>query len=180
MADNPVMASPADAEPIGAMALTAAATAAAYALAEVARASDRAALAAQGEVLRLRVAGTARINALRYPRALAAQETTASLPEDRRDWEIGLAYARAAEPPLELARIAADIAELGADVVGEALAGLRADAAAACVLAAGVARGAVHLVAINLTAAPNDDRVLEARRCAETAERAAARAAAAL
>jgi hypothetical protein len=177
VADNSAM-SPSDAEPIGATALATAATAAAYALAEIARASDRAAMAAQAEVLRLRVAGTARINALRYPRALAAQETTSALPEDRRDWEIGQAYARAAEPPLELARIAADIAELGASIVGEALAGLRADAAAATVLAAGAARGAVHLVAINLTAAPNDDRVAEARRCAETAERAASRASA--
>ncbi|HKT44144.1 MAG TPA: cyclodeaminase/cyclohydrolase family protein, partial [Gaiellaceae bacterium] len=121
-----------------------------------------------------------RINALRYPRALAAQETAESLPEERRDWEIGQAYARAAEPPLELVRIAADIAELGAELVGEALAGLRADAAAASLLAAGAARGAVQLVAINLTAAPNDGRVAEARQCAESADRAAARAASTL
>jgi formiminotetrahydrofolate cyclodeaminase len=151
----------------------------AHALAEIARASDRAALAAQAEVLRLRIAGTARVNALRYPRALAAQETTASLPEERRDWEIGQAYARAAEPPLELARITADLAELGAELVGEALAGLRADAAAASLLAAGATRAAVQLVAINLTALPNDARVVEARRCAETAAHAADRAAAA-
>jgi methenyltetrahydrofolate cyclohydrolase len=168
------------AEPLGATALAAAATAAAEALAEVARASDRAALAAQAEVLRLRVAGAARINALRYPRALTAQESTVALPDDRRDWEIGQAYARAAEPPLELAHIAADLAELGAEVTTEALAGLRADAAAATMLAAGAARGAVPLVAINLTAVPNDDRVAEARRCSEAAERAAARAGAAL
>ena len=90
-----------NAEPIGATALAAAGVAAAHALAEVARASGKAALAAQAEVLRLRLTGAARINALRYPRALAAQDTTASLPEDRRDWEIGQAYARAAEPPLE-------------------------------------------------------------------------------
>lgn len=181
MADNPAMASPTgpDIEPIGATALAAAATAAAEALVAVARASDRTALAAQGEVLRLRVAGTARVNALRYPRALAAQEASAELPDDRRNWEIGQAYARAAEPPLELARIAADIAELGAEIVGEALAGLRADAAAATMVAAGAARGAVPLVAINLTAVPNDDRVAEARRCAEAAGDAAARAAAA-
>lgn len=182
MADNPSMASPTgpDVEPLGATALAAGATAAAHALADVARASDRAAMAAQAEVLRLRVAGTARINALRYPRALSAQEASAALPDDKRDWEIGQAYARAAEPPLELAHIAADIAELGAEVTVEALAGLRADAAAATVLAAGVARGAVPLVAINLTAVSNDDRVAEARVCAEAAERAAARAEAAL
>jgi len=180
MADNPTMTSPSDAEPLGATALVAAATAAAEALAGVARASDRAELAAQAEVLRLRVVGAARVNALRYPRALAARERSEALPEDRRDREIGQAYARAAEPPLELAHIAADLAELGAEVTVEALAGLRADAAAATLLAAAAARGAVPLVAINLTAVANDDRVAEARRCAEAAERAAARAEAAL
>ena len=68
-------------EPIGATALAAAAAAAAQALADVARASGEAGMAAQAELLRLRVAGAARINALRYPRALAAQETTAALPD---------------------------------------------------------------------------------------------------
>jgi len=169
-----------DAEPLAAVALAAAAGAAAHALAEVARASDKAALASQAEVLRLRVAGTARVNALRYPRALVAQERAASLPEDSRDSSIGQAYARAAEPPLELAHIAADIAELAVALVEQADAGLRADAAAAAALAAGTARGAVVLVAINLTAAPDDARVREARRCAEAAELAATRAEAAL
>lgn len=182
MIENRTMAPPdhPSVEPIAATALAAAASAATSALAEIARESDRPAMAAQAEVLRLRVAGMARVNALRYPRALAAQETTASLPDDRRNWEIGEAYARAAEPPLELVHIAADIAELAAELVHEALAGLRADAAAVASLAAGVAHGAVPLVAINLTATPNDDRVAEARQCAERAERAAARAAAAV
>jgi hypothetical protein len=179
MAENHPMSSP-DAEPIGATAVAAAATAAAQALADIARASDRTEMAAQAEVLRLRVAGTARINALRYPRALAAQEASAALPRDDRDREIGEAYASAAEPPLELARIASELAELGAEVTADALAALRADAVAATMLAAGAARGAVPLVAINLTAVANDDRVAEARRCAEAAERAAARAGAAL
>ncbi len=167
-------------EPIGATALAAAAAAAAQALADVARASGEAGMAAQAELLRLRVAGAARINALRYPRALAAQETTAALPEDRRDWEIGLAYSQAAEPPLELARIAADLAELGGAVASGAEPALRADAVAATHVAAGAARGAVALVATNLTASPDDERVADAQRCAEAAEQTAARAAAAL
>ena len=178
MADNPAVASPT--EPIAAAALATAAAAAAQALGDIARASDEPAMAAQAEVLRLRIAGTAKINALRYPRALAAQEATASLPEDRRDWEIGLAYARAAEPPLELARIAADIAELGDALARTSEPALRPDAVAAVQLAAGAARGAVTLVAINLTAVPADERVAEARRCAEAADQAAAHALAAL
>lgn len=174
------MSSQADKEPIGAIALITAAEAAADALAQIARASEREVMAAQAEVLRLRLAGTARVNALRYPRALAAQETAAQLPEDERNREIGELYALAAEPPLELVRITADIAELGAEIVTQALAGLRADAAAATAVAAGAARGAVGLVAINLTAARVDDRVDEAQRCAQAAEQAARRATAAL
>ncbi len=182
MIDNEIMAPPdqPSLDPLGATALAASASAATSALADIARESDQPAMAAQAEVLRLRVAGVARVNALRYPRALAAQETTASLPDDRRDREIGEAYARAAEPPLELVCIAADIAELAAELGREALAGLQADAAAVASLAAGVARGAVPLVVVNLTATPNDDRVAEARQCAERAERAAARAATAV
>jgi hypothetical protein len=47
---------------------------------------------------------------------------------------------------------------------------------AAAALAAGVARGAVALVAVNLTAVEGDSRVAEARRLAEAADQAAARA----
>lgn len=182
MDDNPSVASPPSSggEPIGGAALAAAAASAAGVLAAVARASERPGLAAQAEALRLRVSGTARLNALRYPRALGAREATASLPEDRRDWEIGEAYARAAEPPLELARIARDIAELAAAVAAEADDRLRADAVAAAALAAGAARGAMILVAVNLTATPNDPRVRDAERHAQSAAEAADRSAAAL
>jgi hypothetical protein len=173
------MASPPP-EPIGGAALARAASAAAEALVEVARRSGKPGLAAQAEVLRLRVAGAARVNALRYPRALAARETTASLPEERRDWEIGQAYARAAEPPLELARVASDIAGLGEAIATEAIEPLRPDAVAASLLAAGASRAAVALVAVNLTAAPNDPRVREAEGYATAAQEAAARCVTAL
>ena len=165
-------------EPIGGTALASAATAAAEALLSVARASDDASLAQRAEVLRLRVAGTAKLNAARYPRALAAREATADLPQKQRDEQIGEAYARAAEPPLELARISADMTELAADIADDALLGLRSDAVVAGLLAAATARGAAMLVAINLTALRDDPRVAEAERYAATAERAVDRLAA--
>ena len=159
-------------EPIGGTALAAAATAAAEALVSIARASDDATLAQRAEVLRLQVAGTARLNAERYPRALTARETTADLPQKQRDEQIGEAYARAAEPPLELARIAADMAELAADIAADALLGLRTDAIVAGLLAAATARGASMLVSVNLTAPRDDPRVAAAARHADAAEQA--------
>lgn len=165
-------------EPIGGTALAAAATAAAEALVSVARASDDASLAQRAEVLRLRVAGTAKLNAARYPRALAARKDTADLPQKQRDAHIGEAYARAGEPPLELARICADMAELAADIAGDALLGLRTDAIVAGLLAAATARGASMLVSINLTAPRDDPRVAEAEQYASAAELAVDRLAA--
>ncbi|MBV8479971.1 MAG: cyclodeaminase/cyclohydrolase family protein [Actinobacteria bacterium] len=155
-------------EPIAGAALAATAASAANALVRVARASDDADLATRAEVLRLQVVGTARVNAARYPRALAA----------RGDEDMGIAYAQAAEPPLELARIAADLAALAEEVARRSLLGLRTDAAVAAILAAATASGAALLVGINLTAERNDPRVDEARGYAEAAAQAADRASA--
>jgi propanediol dehydratase large subunit len=51
--------------------------------------------------------------------------------------------------------------------------GVQADAAAAAALAAGVARGARELVAVNLTAVDGDPRVAEADQLAAAADAAA-------
>jgi formiminotetrahydrofolate cyclodeaminase len=51
--------------------------------------------------------------------------------------------------------------------------GLRADAVVAAALAAGAARAAAELVAVNLTASADDERVLRARRLADEAARSA-------
>jgi hypothetical protein len=165
-------------EPIGGTALAAAAIAAAEALVGVARASGDESLAQRAEVLRLQVAGTARVNASRYPRALGAREAAADLPQKERDEQIGEAYARAAEPPLELARISADMVELAADIAGDALLGLRTDAVVAGLIAAAAARGAAMLVAVNLTVPRDDPRVAEAEQYAAAAELAVDRLAA--
>lgn len=152
--------------PPGGSALAAAAATCADALAALARAAGDPGLAAQAGALRSRVDAVAALNADAYARALAVRAEAASLTPEQRDWQIGRAFAGAAEPPLELARAALDLAELAA--------GLDApDATALAALAAGVARGAVALVAANLTALPGDPRVAEAERLADAAEHAA-------
>jgi formiminotetrahydrofolate cyclodeaminase len=150
-------------------------------LAMAARASgdywpDSGAVAAQAEALRARAAPLAQLDAETYERALAARERVAGMDKEHRDWELGQAFAKAAEPPLEIARVAADVAALAADVAARADQRLRPDALAAAALASAVARASAELVAVNLTATETDERVLEARECATSAERFAAAA----
>lgn len=143
--------------------------AAAAVVAMAARASGAAGLAAQADSLRERTASLAQLDVDAYAHALAVRESTSELAPEKRDWEIGRSFARAAEPPLEIARAAADVAELAAELARSGHPRTGPDVQAAAALAAGVARGAVALVAANLTAVENDERVDEARRLAEAA-----------
>lgn len=132
--------------------------------------------AAQAEALRDRAAPLAQQDAEAYAAALDARPAVAKLPAAHRDPALGEAFARAAAPPLEIARIAADVAELAAAIAAAGSPAVRADAAAAAALAAGAARGAVSVVAANLTAVPGDPRIAEAERLAEAAANAASAA----
>jgi formiminotetrahydrofolate cyclodeaminase len=145
--------------------------AAAGLLAKVARASamtwpDARGVAAQAQALRDRVAPLAQLDADEYEAALRARF-------EGGDYELGRAYARAAEPPQEIVETAADVALLAVSVARHGDPSLRADAITAAALAAGAARAASELVAVNLTASAEDERVVRARRSAEEAARAA-------
>jgi len=167
------------AAPGGGSALAVAVANAAAVLAMAARVSDAGGLVAQAEALRARTAPLAQVDADTYAQALAARDGAGGeRRQEQRDWEIGKAFARAAEPPLEIARAAADVAELAAELAQNGAPEVRADAVAAAALAAGAARGCVTMVEVNLTAVDGDPRVAEAVRLADAAAAAAARAAA--
>jgi methenyltetrahydrofolate cyclohydrolase len=136
--------------------------------------ADAAGVAAQAEALLYRATALVDEDADAYRRALearAAADETAK-PEQR-DWTLGQITAAAAEPPLAIARLAADLAELCAAAGSRVEPRVHADVAAAAALAVAVARGARELVAANLTALPGDMRVEEADRLAAAAETAA-------
>src|SRR3954447_21154442 len=99
-----------------ALAITVANAAAVVAMA--ARVSDDAGLAAQAEALRKRTAPLAQLDSDTYEAALTARDAARdlNLKPEQRDWQIGRAFAQAAEPPLEIARAAADVAELAAEL----------------------------------------------------------------
>lgn len=134
---------------------------------------EAAGAAAQADALRRRAAALADRDAEAYERALAIVDSTEAIEPERRDWEIGRAFASAAEPPLEIGELALDVARLAAETAVRANQRLRPDAIAAAALAAAVATGAAELVAVNLTATPTDDRVARARELADDADRAA-------
>ena len=159
--------------------------AAAGLLAKVARSSrnewaEAPGIAAQAEALRDRTALLAQADADEYEAALRAQADESAQPGERRDFALGRAFARAAEPPLEIAAIAADVARLSVTVVERGEPALRADAVAAALLAAAAAASASELVAVNLTASERDERVRRARRLAVEAAEAAEEARGAL
>jgi formiminotetrahydrofolate cyclodeaminase len=166
------------AAPGGGSALALAAAGAAAVAAMAARISENGGLAAQAEALRARTEPLAQLDADAYEEALAVRDAVQELSKERRDFEIGRAFRRAAEQPLEIGRAAADIAELAEELARSGSPLIQADAIAAAVLAAAAARGAVALVSGNLTAVDDDVRVQEAVAFAEAAEAAAKRAAA--
>src|SRR5690242_18438021 len=111
--------------------LAGSAAATASVLVMVARVSGAPGLAAQAETLVARTAPLARVNQETYAAAIASlEEVDPSLSGEQRDFAIGRAFARAALPPLETARAAADIAELAAELASSGDPRVRADAIA--------------------------------------------------
>jgi len=152
-------------------------------LAKIARTStawpESRGIAAQAEALCDRAAPLAQADAEEYEAALQAREDDGGEAGERRDFALGRAYARAAEPPLQIARAAADVAELAVVVARNGDPAFHADAVTAALLAAAAASSAAELVGVNLTASARDERVREAERLAENAARAAEEARAA-
>ena len=129
----------------------------------------------QAEALRARVAPLAQADAEAYTAALATLRGRDELEERYRDQKLRAVLERAAEVPLQIAEAGSDVASLAALLVENGNPEVRADAAAAAVLAEGGTRAAAKLVAVNL-AATGDDRVTQADRLVKHAAEAANRA----
>jgi methenyltetrahydrofolate cyclohydrolase len=153
-------------------------------VAMVARASEShwdeaGAVVGQAQTLRARVAPLAQADADAYREALSALRKRDELEERYRDQQLRAALDRSADIPLRIAEAGCDLACLAALLADRGNPEVRADAAAAAVLAEGGARVAAKLVAVNLGASPEDDRVRQAAKLVEQAGEAANRALAA-
>ena len=127
--------------------------------------ADAAGAVAQAEALRRRAAPLAHEDAEAYA------EVALRLSGERggRDYELGRALSRAAEVPLLIAQVAADVAALAKDVAERGDPAVRGDATGAALLAEAAARSAAHLVEINLGTGVGDLRVLSAQSLATAA-----------
>jgi formiminotetrahydrofolate cyclodeaminase len=85
------------------------------------------------------------------------------------------ALAAAADPPLEIAETAAEVAALAADAYAETRGAVRGEAATAALLAEGAARAAAGIVEFNLAGEPEDPRRARARELVDVARAARAR-----
>ena len=130
----------------------------------------------QAEALRARVAPLAQADAEAYRAALAALRGEQDVEHRYRDIKLGAALDKAAEIPLEIAEAGADLASLAALLVEHGNPTVRADAAAAAVLAEGGCRAAAKLVMVNLASLDGDERVAVAdalvKRAAEASKKA--------
>ena len=86
------------------------------------------------------------------------------------------ALSQAADPPLEIAGMAAELAGLAADAAAGARGAVRGEAVTAAVLAEAVARGCVPIVELNLGGARGDERRARAAELARGARDALERA----
>jgi methenyltetrahydrofolate cyclohydrolase len=129
--------------------------------------------AAQAEALRMRAAPLAHADAEAYAEVLRLRR------EHGDDAELGRAFERAAELPLRIAEVGADVAELAAHAAPRVDPSVHSDAAAAAVLAQAGTGIAAHLVAINLATNEGDKRIRRAEELAEAATDASRRAIAA-
>ena len=113
-------------------------------------------LAARADGLRDEVASLARVDAAAYGRVLDAYRTPRDDEEARRR-KIREALTEAADVPLSVAGIGAEVAELSARLAEEGNPNLRGDAVTAAVLAGAGTRAAVTLAEINVSAGGTDD-----------------------
>ena len=119
---------------------------------------DAEAIAGKAEELRSRVMPLARADAAAYGRVLDASRIPHDDEEERRR-RIREALSEAADVPLSIAEVGAEVAGKAARLVEEGNPNLRGDAVTAAVLAGAGVRAAVTLVEINVSAGGADDRL---------------------
>lgn len=145
----------------------------------VGRLGDAGELVARAGGLVARCAPLAQADAEAYGRVLAAYRAPPGEDGQARRQAIRAALSGAADVPLAVAEVAAEVADMAAHLAEEGNPNLRGDAATAALLAEAGARSASILVGINLSEG-DDLRVPRAEKLADSAARSALRARAAI
>jgi formiminotetrahydrofolate cyclodeaminase len=138
---------------------------------------DGAGVIAQASALRRRALRLARDDLEAHAAARDALDAAVGGDRERAGGNglLATALARAADLPLAIAEVAADTAELAAVVADDGERDVSADAAGAAQLAAGAAGAAAHLIEVNLSTVPDDERLTRARELRLAADAASDR-----
>jgi formiminotetrahydrofolate cyclodeaminase len=131
---------------------------------------------ARADELRRSAAPLADLDGERYRELLAALRLPREPDPEARALAVAAASDLAAEPPMLVLQVAAEVSELAARLAEGGNRNLRGDAAAAAMLASAVADSAAILVAENLARTPDDPRLDAAATLTARARAAAARA----
>jgi formiminotetrahydrofolate cyclodeaminase len=158
------LGSPGRAAASGSAAALAGALAAAVVV-KAARASERPGSASQALLLERRLVELAERDA----KALLAARALLAAGAGGCDFELGEALRKAMSIPASIGATCADVAILAAGERDSVLPDHRPDLEAAAALAAGAARAAAHLVAVNLAASPDDHDVVASLAAAAAA-----------
>lgn len=138
--------------------------------------TDADALAEQSEKLRGEALARARADAVAYGRVLDANRDSHIVGEKERRQGVREALTEAADVPLSIAGIGAEVVGISARLAEEGNPNLRGDAVTAVALAGAGVRAAAALVEINVSAGGADDgrlsRVAELRATAAAAQEA--------
>jgi formiminotetrahydrofolate cyclodeaminase len=130
--------------------------------------------AAQAAYLRRGAMRLAQQDAEAFQHAESTLENPAGDDQEARDASIASALDRASAVPLQIARVAADVVDLGTVVAGLTPDDRRPDVTTAVLLAEAACAAAAHLVEVNLATTPADERLARARDATRRAQRAAA------
>jgi methenyltetrahydrofolate cyclohydrolase len=135
-------------------------------------------LTSEADRIRLASASLMQADAEAYGRVISAMRSRAGDDPARddpagRERAVAAALSAAADVPMEIIALGAEVARLAARLAADGNAVLRGDAAAAAVLAAAGTRAAAVLVGINLARVPDDERHARAESLLADAERRA-------
>ncbi|HEX3690205.1 MAG TPA: cyclodeaminase/cyclohydrolase family protein [Solirubrobacteraceae bacterium] len=120
----------------------------------------------RAHALRTTALTLADLDAAAYAEVLAVQRRRDEPGHPQRLRQV---LADAADPLVRIIETAREVAELATGAIADARGGVRGEAITALVLAAGVARGAVPLVELNLASDPQDPRRAQVREAAAAA-----------
>jgi formiminotetrahydrofolate cyclodeaminase len=124
----------------------------------------------RGRVVRAQLLAHGEEELASYEPVLAAERLDASDPS--REQRLRDALSGACEAPLAIAKAAAEVAELAAEVAARATRALEGDAIAGVLLAEAACQSAARLVEINLHGRTDDPRLAEAARLRDRAHAA--------